>query len=70
MRLEIPTYHSWAIDYAERVSVALRKQELWNQLREAEAASARRPPPRRRRLWLLGAGADFLPRVRARESSW
>jgi len=50
-RISIPTYHSWAIDYTERVSVALRSQELWNQLREAEAASSRQPSPPRRRLW-------------------
>jgi len=37
--VSIVTYNSWAIDHAERVSVALRKQELWNQLRDAGAAS-------------------------------
>jgi len=58
-RVSIPTYHSWAIDYAERVSVALRNQELWNQLRAAESASPRLSPPRRRRLWLVrGAHAQ------------
>jgi hypothetical protein len=31
--------------------VALQKQELWRQLRDAEAVSPR--PPRRRRLWLI-----------------
>ena len=46
-RLTIDSFDSRAIDNAERVSVALQKQELWRQLREAEARSARREAPRR-----------------------
>jgi hypothetical protein len=35
--------------------VALRNQELWNQLRDAEAAS---PRPRRRGLWFIRGAAS------------
>jgi hypothetical protein len=40
--------------------VALQKQELWNQLREADAASPAPRPVRRRRLWFFrwAAGAS------------
>jgi len=49
--ISIATYNSWAIDHAERVSVALQKQELLRQLRDAEAVW---PRPSRRRRWLYG----------------
>jgi hypothetical protein len=38
--------------------VALRNQELLNQLRDAEAASPRPRPPRRRWLWFIRAAAS------------
>jgi hypothetical protein len=38
--------------------VALRKQELWNQLREADAASLRPRPSRLRRLAATVLGPD------------
>ncbi|HEU5213913.1 MAG TPA: hypothetical protein VFU30_00075 [Gaiellaceae bacterium] len=37
--------------------MALRKQELWNQLREAEAASVDARPQRRRRRWFIRGAA-------------
>jgi len=59
-RISIATYHSWAIDYAERVSVALRTQELWNQLREVEDASSKSRWARRRRLWRFRGRGDVV----------
>ena len=38
--------------------MALKKQELWNQLREAEAASEQPSPRPRRRLWRFRGAAS------------
>jgi len=57
MRLSIATFNSWAIDHAERVSVALRKQELLRQLRDADATPPRPRPSLWRGLLRIG-GAD------------
>ncbi len=38
--------------------MALRNQELLNQLRDAEAASPRPRPPRRRGLWFIRGAAS------------
>jgi len=43
------TSRVWAYDYAERVSAALREQELRTRLRDAEAAGGAASPSRPRR---------------------